>query len=391
VVAPGALPAGGGAAPLAPVGGAAKPQAVGPKTPVAGGEQDPYGGNETEPVAPGVGPYPGAGGMPGVAAQTNLLFRFFDFNVVPGKCYAYRVQLGLYNPNYKMRTSALKDPKLATGQYLQTKWSDDSDPAPVISVPGNTRILAVSVKPGRDPVGRVLVTKWSGRKGIEAHKEFSVVRGQVIDFPDETFKPPANTTTVRPGGFGPGGMPPGAMPPGAGRIPPGAMPPGIGPGGRMGPGMAPGAMPPGGMMPPGAGRMGPGMGPGGMPMPMPGGRGPAGMPDANAEFKVNYFTRAIALDFSGGELLRGRKSNGLRLAAPGEILLLDADGNLVVRDELDDKATCDQITASENAAAPDGAAPPHAGPAGGRGAMDKLFNHDRDDMPKRRPNPRGGP
>jgi len=122
---------------------------------------------------------------------------------------------------------------------------------------------------------------------------------------------------------------------------------------------------------------------------------PPGMPVAGvgAAFKVNYFTRAIAVDFRGGERLRGRRGNSLGLAAPGEILLLDADGNLVVHDELDDKPAYDEVTRTENAAAGAEEGPHPAGVHGGAathgGAMDKLFNHDP--IPKKRPPVRGAP
>ncbi len=194
---------------------------------LGGDNEDPYGGG-----TPGVEPAAPAGGAAGegpaaAAAATSpyLLFRFFDFDVQPGKQYTYRVQLGLRNPNYKkfkVKPAWLKDPKLGEEFVLKTKWSDDSDPPPVISVPGDTRILLVSVaaKPAR-PEGRILVTKWSKKYGVEAHKEFSpIVRGEVVDFPEEIFKP-AGATMGGGGGMVSPFFPPGAGGrgvPGAGRV-----------------------------------------------------------------------------------------------------------------------------------------------------------------------------
>jgi hypothetical protein len=410
---------GGGAMPRAPMGGGG---ALRPGAPPAGagGGNNPFGGNNDAGEADG-------GALPADAANAppaHFLFRFFDFNVSPGKCYIYRVRIGLRNPNNGLPPALLKDPTLAKDEYLLTKWSDPSAP---VSVPGDSRILAVSVTRARESTGSVLVTKWSRRKGIEAFKKFSVVRGQVIDFANVIFKPSgavfAPGMGMPGGGVGPGGMMPGGaggpgmMAPqggarGPGMVPGGGRGPGMVPGGGMGPGMMPGGgMGPGGMMPggaaPGAGGRAPGMvgpggrgaaGPGGL-MPPGGGRGgptppmtprgpmagAAGMP-----FKVNYFTHTVAVDLRGGELLRGRKGSSLKLSAPGEILLLDPNGNLIVRDELDDKHEYEQLThnGDETADAED-AHPSGVRGAGGRGgAMDNLFNHDG---PGRRRPPARGP
>lgn len=279
-----------------------------------------------------------------VKEPTHLLFRYFDFNVSPGKRYIYRVQLALTNPNYKLRPALLKDPKLANPPILQTKWSE---PSPVIAVPTDSRILAVSVKPARasvDPSGKIVVTKWSKKKGIEAWEEFPVVRGLLANFSDKTFTPA--TGTGRPvGGIG--------------------MP--MGPGG-MGRAMMPGGM--NGLMGlegvagkkakgadaaakkaeaaakkaakkakadnkdvPGAGMFG----------------GPiVGTNTVNTNaFKVNYFSHAVVVDFRGGEVLPGRKGNSLKVTSGGDILLIDADGNLVVCNELDDEAARKSLRSAE--------------------------------------------
>jgi hypothetical protein len=119
----------------------------------------------------------------------------------------------------------------------------------------------------------------------------------------------------------------------------------------------------------------------------PGGPGMMAPGGPVAAFKVNYFTHAIAVDFRGGERLRGRKGNSLGLAAPGEILLLDSDGNLMVRDEFDDKPTYEQLTKNDAPEGADEGTQPkgvRGGGGGGKaGPMDNLFNHDQ--PPKRRP------
>ena len=77
----------------------------------------------------------GAGGAFGrmtvVATPDLLLFRFFDFSVVPGNKYVYRVRLKLLNPNYDRDIAELDDPAFREGQFRFTPWSEMSNPAVV--------------------------------------------------------------------------------------------------------------------------------------------------------------------------------------------------------------------------------------------------------------------
>ncbi len=318
-------------------------------------EDDPFNTEKNNPL----GPDPADAEK--IAEQnkppSNLLLRFFDFNVEPGRHYVYRVRLGLQNPNYKLKLALLNNPTLADKYCLETKWSD---PSSVVSVPRDTRVLAVSVSPGRanrDPTGRVMLAKWVQRRGFLAHDEFTVERGQTLNFPDKKFRRVEDGNRMR-GAMG-RMMPPnpmgleglGGMPPGAGRTPPARPRPR-----------------------PGAGRH---RGMEDMPRPeMPFG-GPGRMPTPTAagkEWLVNYYSRAIAIDFRGGENLSGRRGSGL--TSLGEILLLDADGNLVVHNELDDRPDRDKITAASEATLPAAGGtlkgPVPAMPKA-RGALDKLF------------------
>ncbi len=256
------------------------------------------------------------------------LLRFMDYKVKPGKHYVYRVQLALSNPNYQMPANQLADPKLAKQQFLFTKWSD---PSAVIAVPRDTRVLAVSVAPGhgsRDATGKVMLTKWVNTHGFLAHEEISSVeRGQMLNYSDRKFR------------HSQGGNP---MAAGMGAPP-------MGPAGVVDPMIAPGTIPtqPGKAKPPRAGAAKPRAG---KAKPRPGEMFPPGFDDMGMmpvaptptgdQWLVNYYTNAIALDFRGGEKLAGRGSSDLK--SVGEILLLDADGNLVVRNELDDKAERDE-------------------------------------------------
>jgi hypothetical protein len=54
--------------------------------------------------------------------------------------------------------------------------------------------------------------------------------------------------------------------------------------------------------------------------------------------EVDFKTNLVVLDIFGGKSVSLPKRKDSPIAAPGELLLLDADGNLVVRSELDDLA-----------------------------------------------------
>ena len=249
-----------------------------------------------------------------------LLLRYFDFSVEPGRHYVYRVRLGLRNPNYEMSPTRLKDPELAKPKYLATPWSD---PSPVISVPCETRVLLVSVAPGRstrEPSGRVMVTKWVEKKGIEAHNDYSMVRGQVADFPKQKFRP------IKAPAAGPGLM--GGMPPGVGTAPPGPPPRRRGRAGDRASGGGRALPPPDVMLPAGLGRM---------PVPV----------DAANEIDLDYITAATVVDFRGGGSLARRRGNSLYFNSAGEMLLLNPDGVLVVRNELDDEPACKELVKAE--------------------------------------------
>jgi hypothetical protein len=242
------------------------------------------------------------------------LFRFFDFNVKPGKRYAYRVRLALQNPNYGVKTSYLAKADLATKRLLETKWSE---PTPPTSVLRDTQVLLVSVKPGRnsDPSGELLMTAWNQSKGVEVFKQFSITRGDVANYGEESGKVVGGhvgqATETREMMLGPLG--------GRGAGPLEAM---------MGRGPEKPAKPV---------------------KPAP------AVATVGGGTKGNFDSGAIAVDLRGGERLAasgGRRSDVLE--SVGELLLLDPDGNLVVHNELDDLPTYEQITTSASQDRPAG-------------------------------------
>lgn len=256
-------------------------------------------------AVPGAGRY-GPGGY-NQAATDYYLFRFFDFNVEPGKRYRYRVRLVLMNPNRAVEDRYLSEEVLtkkrpiversekkaednaAEAAAIMREWfiveSDDwSEPSDVISVPRDSRLLVVSVqpppRPAADPTGKVMLISWVQNLGIEAYKELGVGRGKVANFsgrfPENTAQPRAKKAARRPSGEYDGAYDGGYQPPER---------------------MAVDAL-------------------------------------VQEAPLVDYLTDTLVLDLNGGERIPG--NDGLK--RPGAMLLLDPDGNLVVRHELDDLA-----------------------------------------------------
>jgi hypothetical protein len=273
------------------------------------------------------------------------LFRFFDFDVESGKRYVYRVRLALSNPNFDVKESFLKSPDLAKEKYLKTKWSE---PSAAISTPRNTRVLLASVKPSRnnsDFSGEILMTTWVQRKGIEIFKEFTVTRGQVANYSDETGKSVGGADmpeSSAPSMLGPGGL--------SGRVPTeGTKKEGTKKDStkKEGAGKTPAKAD---RTKTRTGEGAPGRGLGALLGDIGSGLGRTPQPlAAGSTFKADFISDATAIDFHGGERLAGRGGNALTV--PGEMLLLDADGYLVVRNELDDQSLRDDIKNQKNSAA----------------------------------------
>jgi len=207
----------------------------------------------------------------------HLLFRFFDFTVQPGKHYRYRVKLVLANPNYGMLPHFLEKEGMEKVKTLETDWSD---PSPSVAVPLDSQVLAVSAR-GSDGTAMVMLVRFEEKDGAAAAEEFaSVARGQFLNYLDRPFPesalPRAMATMGSAAGYSEGMMGPMGMP------------------------YAPGA---------------------------------AAKSNDAPERKVNYITNALLLDVMGGGRLPGKDRS---LVEPGSILLLDAEGKLVVRNELDD-------------------------------------------------------
>jgi len=146
----------------------------------------PYGGAMTYGPAmeEGMPGYPGS--APAGGQAEFQLFRFLDFSVQPGKRYRYRVKLLLANPNFRVEARLLDSEDLAKQPLLETEWSDPSD---VIDVPRDSMLLLGPVKPPRDiddePVATVMACTFTIANGLETADLFEVMRGQLADLQKE--------------------------------------------------------------------------------------------------------------------------------------------------------------------------------------------------------------
>ena len=100
-----------------------------------GGEDGETGEFNPEGIGGG---YPGAGGYGtqggyGLAKVTEIpeliLFRFLDFNVIPGNAYRYRVRMVIQNPNFGRDAAELENISLRERETRKTAWSDPSTPS----------------------------------------------------------------------------------------------------------------------------------------------------------------------------------------------------------------------------------------------------------------------
>jgi hypothetical protein len=131
------------------------------------------------PAAPPTAPEPARQAPAAVAASPKqLLFRFIDFNVGPGKIYRYQVKLVLKNPNVGLDQAHLEKPELALGEMRETAWSE---PSPPIQVPFVDRYYADDVKGASgdlEPSQTVTVKWWFPELAAEGFIKFeSLLRG----------------------------------------------------------------------------------------------------------------------------------------------------------------------------------------------------------------------
>lgn len=153
-----------------------------------------------------------------VEPETKM-FRYFDFKVKPGKRYRYRVQLVLRDPNgareVRVDEQGAELPPFVPDKYLapevrerlkpltenqrQYRFTEMSEPSPIVEIPQAHRVVARSVEPASEnrvydePKAKVGLTIFDLESGKEASyglslpedsedAEIEFMRGTVLDF-----------------------------------------------------------------------------------------------------------------------------------------------------------------------------------------------------------------
>jgi hypothetical protein len=161
-----------------------------------GGNPSAMSGGDSGGMPPGYsGPesYGGMGGagMPGAGIGASSrragpvvehrLFRFFDFEVEPGKTYRYRIKLVLVNPNAGVPPRFLESYDFGKGATREADWSPVS---PEVTVIAGNRLLAGTVTEGRgkgEPAGKILAKLFDSTEAAEIRRVFDVNRGSVLN------------------------------------------------------------------------------------------------------------------------------------------------------------------------------------------------------------------
>lgn len=225
---------------------------------------------------------------------TDYLYRFFDFNVEPGKTYRYRVRLYLANPNFQLPPNVLVDEDLAKNRHVVTEYSEPSNR---VTIPLESRILATTVNaspprtPWIEPSANVMAVHFEVEDGSEWCVDLDrIFRGTTLNVPSKQGTNYREELKTRTGGMM--GME-GGMPPAASRRQP-------------------------------TGRR-----------PVRGGAA-SKLPDMSKK-TVEVRSDVSVVDMLGGQTMK----NNLR--SPGKILVLEPSGNLVIRDVADDMVEVEQL------------------------------------------------
>lgn len=109
-----------------------------------------------------------------------LLFRYFDFDVEPGRTYRYRVRLLVSNPSFGKTLAEVTEPFVMEGETRETPWSAESEP---VKIPDDYQLylLLVSDKgPGNQRVA-FKIYEWEPTIGTRVLGEIRKVEfGQVV-------------------------------------------------------------------------------------------------------------------------------------------------------------------------------------------------------------------
>ena len=112
----------------------------------------------------------------------NLLLRFLDFDIEPGKNYRYEVRLIMKNPNFQLDPAFLEKPELGEGPTRLAPWSQ---PSPPVNVPHLEWYFAGPAKSSggdNEPEVTAGVKKWSpGAASVVMTKFAEIMRGAPLE------------------------------------------------------------------------------------------------------------------------------------------------------------------------------------------------------------------
>ncbi len=110
-----------------------------------------------------------------------LLFRYFDFDVEPGKSYQYRVRLKIKNPNALRKVDDVVDASVIAGDFRYTEWSDITK---VTVVPEETHYFLSDVNTPRNagfPMEcNVDIYQWYQETGTTIYNNLELSLGSFI-------------------------------------------------------------------------------------------------------------------------------------------------------------------------------------------------------------------
>ncbi len=131
------------------------------------------------PMGPGMGMGSGGASAPsgGETGVDLLLFRYFDFEVEPGECYRYRVQLIVENPNFQQLF--VSAPAVAEGEFRETPWSAPSPPA-VVDNDVDYALTRVAANRGKYDGAELNVVQFEPNLGTLIMATFKVAYGALV-------------------------------------------------------------------------------------------------------------------------------------------------------------------------------------------------------------------
>lgn len=128
----------------------------------------PNRGNEAMPML---------GGGAGDLGFDSMLFRYLDFDVEPGECYRYRVQLVVANPSFEQAFVSAQS--VAVGETRESPWSGPSTPA-VVEKDVEYALVKVPERQGRRSGADLKVVQVDPDVGTLISATFNVAYGAFV-------------------------------------------------------------------------------------------------------------------------------------------------------------------------------------------------------------------